>query len=118
MKAVKAGKKKARDDAEKGEKVQKAKPSSKDAPRPVKSKKSDVPKKKASKKSEGVLVEWWDRSKQYLREVYSELGKVVWPSRKETTASTWVVLVVVILVGVFLGFADLILSRAMRWIIG
>jgi preprotein translocase subunit SecE len=85
----------------------------------VKSKKGDVSKKKISKKSEtSSIMSLWERVVQYFREVMYELRKVVWPSRKETFASTSVVLVIVILIGVFLGCADLILSRVMRWVIG
>jgi preprotein translocase subunit SecE len=116
---AKLAKKKMEENIEKDAKVQKAKSSrKKDAQKPLKSQKVDVSKKKTPKKPEGVSLGWWDRARQYLREVVSELRKVVWPSRKETVASTSVVLVVVILVGIFLGFADLILSRVMRWIIG
>jgi preprotein translocase subunit SecE len=58
------------------------------------------------------------RARQYLREVAYELKKVVWPSRKETVATTSVVLVVVVLAGLFLGFVDLVLSRLVRFLIG
>jgi len=75
-------------------------------------------KRKVAGKTESPSAGWWAQARQYLREVLYELRKVVWPSRKETVASTSVVLVVVILVGIFLGFADLLFSRAMRWIIG
>jgi preprotein translocase subunit SecE len=116
---AKTAKKKMGNSAEKNVKVQKATSSEKDAPKSLKSKKTDAPKKKTAKKSEGTpSVNWWNQARQYLREVVYELRKVVWPSRKETIASTSVVLVIVILVGVFLGFADLILSRVMRWVIG
>jgi preprotein translocase subunit SecE len=104
-------------DVEKGGKAMKSKPSDKIVRKSGKSKKVDVAKKKTVKKSEGKLS-WWEQALQYLREVVYELRKVVWPSRKETIASTSVVLVVVILIGVFLGFSDLILSRVMRWVIG
>lgn len=51
---------------------------------------------------------------QFLREVRIELSKVTWPTRKDTIASTSVVLVIVILIGAFLGIVDLGLSRLMR----
>ena len=44
----------------------------------------------------------------------SELKKVTWPSRKETIASTSVVLITVIMVSFFLGIVDLGLSRLVR----
>ena len=51
---------------------------------------------------------------QFLREVRIELSKVTWPTRKDTIASTSVVLVIVILIAIFLGIVDLGLSRLMR----
>lgn len=116
---AKTVKKKMGNSTEKNVKVQKVKSSEKDVPKSLKPKKTDMAKKKTAKKTEGTSpANWWSQARQYLREVVYELRKVVWPSRKETIASTSVVLVIVILVGVFLGFADLILSRVMRWVIG
>ena len=55
-----------------------------------------------------------DKISQFLREVRIELSKVTWPTRKDTIASTSVVLVIVILIAAFLGIVDLGLSRLMR----
>jgi len=60
------------------------------------------------------INEFWKAAKQFFREVRVELKKVTWPSRKETIASTSVVLVTVILVAVFLGIVDLGLSRLIK----
>jgi preprotein translocase subunit SecE len=54
---------------------------------------------------------------QFLREVRVELSKVTWPTRKETIASTSVVLVIVILIAAFLGIVDLGLSKIMRLVL-
>ena len=43
-----------------------------------------------------------------------EMKKVTWPSRKETLASTSVVLITVILMAFFLGIVDLGLSRLIK----
>jgi preprotein translocase subunit SecE len=51
---------------------------------------------------------------QFLREARIELSKVTWPTRKDTIASTSVVLVIVVLIAAFLGIVDLGLSRLMR----
>ena len=56
----------------------------------------------------------FDKISQFLREVRIELSKVTWPTRKDTIASTSVVLVIVILIAAFLGIVDLGLSRLMR----
>lgn len=60
----------------------------------------------------------WDRATQFLREVVQELKRVTWPSRRQTLATTGVVLVLVILVSIFLGVVDFTLSRLIRLIIG
>jgi preprotein translocase subunit SecE len=58
-----------------------------------------------------------DTVSQFLREVRAELSKVTWPSRKDTIASTSVVLVIVILIAAFLGIVDLGLSKIMRLVL-
>jgi len=60
------------------------------------------------------IKEFWEKAKQFFREVRVELKKVTWPSRKETIASTSVVLITVILVAFFLGIVDLGLSRLIK----
>jgi preprotein translocase subunit SecE len=57
------------------------------------------------------------RSVTFLQEVWAELKKVHWPSRKETYAATAVVLVVVIIVAVFLGTMDFALSNVIQAIL-
>jgi len=57
------------------------------------------------------------RSVTFLQEVWAELKKVHWPSRKETYAATAVVLVVVIIVAVFLGTVDWALSNVIQAIL-
>jgi preprotein translocase subunit SecE len=53
------------------------------------------------------------RSREFLEECWSELKKVHWPSRKETRAATVVVIIGVLIVAVYLGLVDLVLS----WIV-
>jgi len=53
-----------------------------------------------------------------LKEVKIELKKVVWPTRKDTIASTSVVLIIVMIIAFFLGLVDLGLSRIIRLILG
>ncbi len=42
----------------------------------------------------------------FMREVFSELQKSVWPSREEVARLTAVVIALAIAIGVFLGVAD------------
>jgi preprotein translocase subunit SecE len=58
------------------------------------------------------------KTKDFLQEVKDELGKVTWPTRKETIATAWVVVVIVLLISVYLGACDIILAKLMRLILG
>lgn len=49
---------------------------------------------------------------QFFRESYSELKKVVWPSRDEVASSTRVVIISVVLVAIALGIVDFVLITA------
>jgi preprotein translocase subunit SecE len=91
--------------------------SKKGSQKPVKAKKAEGVKKTA-KKSDETQTPWWERLREYLREVVYELRRVVWPSRKETLGSTSVVLVIVLICGIYLGVVDLILSRLIRIFVG
>lgn len=53
----------------------------------------------------------FERIKEFLREVKVEIKKVVYPTKEELIGSTWVVIITVIVVSVFLGIVDLGLSK-------
>jgi preprotein translocase subunit SecE len=57
------------------------------------------------------------KAKDFLEEVKLELGKVTWPARKETVATTWVVVVIVVLISLYLGACDVVLAKLMRLIL-
>jgi preprotein translocase subunit SecE len=60
-----------------------------------------------------TLIAW--RSKKWFTkatEITMELKKVTWPTRKETSAATVVVIITVIIVSIILGVFDLIWSWA------
>ena len=57
------------------------------------------------------------KAKNFLSEVRIEVKKVTWPSRKEATGGTMVVLVVVLIVSIFLGIVDTILSKIVEGLI-
>jgi preprotein translocase subunit SecE len=57
------------------------------------------------------------RSIEFMKESWSEVRKVHWPTRKETYSATVIVVVVVVIVAVFLGLVDFALSHAMRQIL-
>lgn len=55
---------------------------------------------------------------EYFRQVRSEIKKITWPTRKETTASVIAVMIMVILCSIFLYLADQVISYAIRLIMG
>ncbi|OGY55822.1 MAG: preprotein translocase subunit SecE [Candidatus Buchananbacteria bacterium RIFCSPLOWO2_02_FULL_46_11b] len=59
----------------------------------------------------------FDRVTNYLKLSYIELKKVVWPSQKEVTQHTLLVIGISIGVAIFLGIVDYILQIALGVII-
>ncbi len=60
------------------------------------------------------MKETWEKILQFFREVRVEIKKVTWPTRKETLASTVVVLVTTFIIGAFLGVVDFFLSTGVE----
>ena len=54
---------------------------------------------------------FWLRITKYFREVRSELRKVAWPNRKEVINNTGIVLLVVVIVALFIGVVDFLISN-------
>jgi len=52
------------------------------------------------------------------REARMEVRKVVWPSRQETVQTTFMVIVAVILIGIFLWLIDMLLAEAIQLLTG
>lgn len=48
---------------------------------------------------------------QFFREVRVELGKVVWPSRRQSLRATGIVILFCLVVAVFLGLVDFGLAK-------
>lgn len=65
----------------------------------------------------GGLTYWAEQAVQFLREVRSELKKVTWPGRKQTISSTGVVVGLVVLISLFLGLVDYVLTHFVRFLI-
>lgn len=51
---------------------------------------------------------------RFLREVRNELNRVSWPSKDDIRGSTTVVIIVVLILGVFIGLVDQALSRLLQ----
>lgn len=54
---------------------------------------------------------------RYLREVRSEMSKVVWPTREQATNLTVIVLIVMIAMGVFLGVMDFAFGELVQFLL-
>jgi preprotein translocase subunit SecE len=54
----------------------------------------------------------------FFRQVKAEVNKVSWPTRKETTASTIAVFIMVVLSMIFMFFADQFMAWVVRMILG
>jgi len=52
-----------------------------------------------------------DKPISFLKEVREELNKVAWPNREQTLRYTVLVMIVALVVGVFLGGLDFILTK-------
>jgi len=54
----------------------------------------------------------------FVREVRSEVAKVTWPTRKETTLTTVMVFAMVVMASIFFLAVDATLSTLITWILG
>jgi preprotein translocase subunit SecE len=59
-----------------------------------------------------------DKIKKYLKETAAELRKMTFPSKDELVGSTIVVIVVSLIVAVFIGVVDRVLTLMIRTIFG
>lgn len=54
---------------------------------------------------------------KFLRECLGEMRKVAWLGRREVFYSTLAVIILVIVVGIFVGFVDFVLSKILAFIL-
>jgi preprotein translocase subunit SecE len=59
-----------------------------------------------------------DKAVQFVSQAKAELKKVTCPTRKQTLASTGVVMVIVAVMALYLGIIDLILAKLVKFILG
>ena len=55
---------------------------------------------------------------EFFRQVRTEVSKVTWPTRKETTLTTVMVFAMVVLASIFFLAIDATLSTGITWILG
>lgn len=58
-----------------------------------------------------------EQATQFMTEVVVELSRVTWPTRKETSAATVLVVIMVVISGLFLGLLDYLWTVLLRWVI-
>jgi preprotein translocase subunit SecE len=55
---------------------------------------------------------------EFLRQVRQEVGRVTWPTRKETTVTTAMVFAMVVLAAIFFFLVDEVLARGVQFVLG
>jgi preprotein translocase SecE subunit len=83
-----------------------------------KSEKAEKISSKSEKNSTKASTSWWKDTRQYLHEVKVEVQtRVSWPTYESVKASTKVVIISSILLGLFIGVCDLIFNYGFTAII-
>ncbi len=54
-----------------------------------------------------------EKLRRFLAEVRTEMEKVTWPGRQEVQAATVVIIVLVLLLALFIGGVDFVVSRTL-----
>lgn len=54
---------------------------------------------------------------KFMREVRSEVGKVVWPTRAETVQTAIMVLIMTIILAIFFLGVDSVFSSVVQWLL-
>lgn len=62
-------------------------------------------------KKENAVQKWW-------RETVGELHKVVWPTRHNALRLTWIVIIVMVVMGAVLGLLDFGFTKLISLILG
>ena len=60
---------------------------------------------------------WWQRAVEFLTEVRNEMKRVTWPSQREVYATTLVVIIFSVLIGIYLFGVDLLIGRGVEWLL-
>jgi preprotein translocase SecE subunit len=63
------------------------------------------------------LKSYLDQGVSFVQESWSELSKVHFPSARETSQATVVVVVLALVLALWLGLTDMLASRGVHWLI-
>ena len=78
-----------------------------------------MPDKKANRQQANFFQRIGNNFKQFVRETIGELRKVSWPTRKEALNLTWIVLIVIAAMTIYLGvILDSLYSAFFRLLLG
>ena len=58
-----------------------------------------------------------ENSNQFMNEVVVELSRVTWPTQKETSSATMIVIIMVLISGMILGLLDYVWTRVIQWVL-
>jgi preprotein translocase subunit SecE len=58
-------------------------------------------------------MQFFEKIRQFLREVRAEMEKVTWPSRDEVRAATIVIIILVLILAAYIGAVDFVVSRVL-----
>ena len=65
----------------------------------------------------GTLRQLPSRTKSFLSDVRNEMRKVTFPSRKEVQATTFVVIITVIIFGIYFIVIDNVINGGVQWVL-
>jgi len=57
------------------------------------------------------------KTNEFMNDVVGELTRVTWPTQKETTSATFIVIVMVLISGVVLGLLDYVWTRLLQMVL-
>ncbi|MFN3245467.1 MAG: preprotein translocase subunit SecE [Leptonema sp. (in: bacteria)] len=60
----------------------------------------------------GIIYMW-----KFIQEVREELKHVIWPSREEVVKSTWIILLTVIALSIFLFMIDFVFEKVFEFLV-
>jgi preprotein translocase subunit SecE len=64
-----------------------------------------------------VVITNFAKIKKFILEVYTELKKVAWSTRKDVVDATWIVIMSSAFLGLFIGVTDFALSNLLKIIL-
>jgi preprotein translocase subunit SecE len=64
------------------------------------------------------VLRWFNSLVRYIREIVSEMRKVIWPTRQEMITYTTVVVIFVVVVVAFVAGLDILFAKLVLWMFG